>query len=124
METIVGMTNSALLLVAASTLTACVHSHHTLSNSPAPVGELIHTEAGSGTLWMEYNGKRYTGAYEWQSSRWIQGKRQRHPGRVARTTLIAPDGDSLSCDIQWGWGIRPAGHCVDASANRFHVQFD
>ena len=124
MEMIVNMANCALVLVAALALTACVHSHQTLSNPPAPIGELIHTEAGSGTLSIEYAGKRYTGEYEWQPSRWIQGKRQRHMGRVARTTLVAPDGDTVFCDIQWGAGLRPAGSCQNSTGKSFYLQFN
>ncbi|MPZ45748.1 MAG: hypothetical protein GEV05_20635 [Betaproteobacteria bacterium] len=118
------LANGAPLLIVAAALSACLHSHQTISNLPAPVGELIHTEAGSGTLWIEYAGKRYTGEYEWQPSRWIQGERQRRSGRVARTTLVAPGGDTLFCDIQWGQGIRPAGYCLESSGKSFDLQFD
>ena len=117
-----GMPAAAVMVVAS--MSACVHSHRTISSPTGPVGELVHTEAGSGTLWIEYAGKRYTGQYLAKPSRYIQGKRRYHSGRIARPTLIAPSGEKMVCDIQWGPGIDAAGFCEDASGVRLYVRFE
>lgn len=113
-----------LVLVFAAASSGCVHSHRTATATSGLLGELVHTEAGSGTLWIKHDGKRYSGRYQWQPSNWIQGKRRYHAGRVARATLVESGGDTLFCDIQWGPGITPAGYCEDSRGHPFHVQFD
>ena len=110
------------ILVALS-LSACVHTHRTTDVSE-PIGELMHTEAGSGTLSIHYAGKRYSGEYEWAPSHRIQGEHQRYPGRTARAELLAPTGEKLLCELQWGQGIKPAGSCAEASGKSFDIEFN
>jgi hypothetical protein len=114
----------AAAVVFVASVSGCVHSHRTISIPNGPVGELVHTEAGAGTLSIEYAGKRYTGQYVSEPSRYIQGKRRYHSGRIARPTLIAPSGEKMVCDIQWGSGIDAAGFCEDANGQSFYVRFE
>ena len=105
-------------------LAGCAPLVHELVPDKATAGQLQHAINGDGRLELTYGGKTYSGELEIEKSRRIHGKVQRHAGWTAQTVLLAPDGDSLSCDVQWANAERPAGVCTDTRGRSFDVRFD
>lgn len=105
-------------------LNACAPHVNTLVPDGASAGRLQHAPDGTGTLELSYGGKVYSGEFAAERSRRIHGEHQRHPGRIARPVLVAPDGDKLSCDVQWPDAGTPAGVCKDKAGGSFDVRFD
>ena len=104
-------------------LSACAPHILTLVPDRASAGRLQHASGGAGTMELSYSGKSYSGEFAAESSRRINGEHQRHPGRIARPVLVAPDGDKLVCDVQWPNAGKPAGVCQDKTGASFAVRF-
>jgi hypothetical protein len=104
-------------------LSACATHVHTLVPDRASAGRLQHASPGTGTMELSYAGKIYSAEFTAESSRRINGVHQRHPGRIARPVLVAPDGDKLVCEVQWPNAGEPAGVCQDTSGSSFPVRF-
>jgi hypothetical protein len=119
--------NHWILIVAIGSalgLSACAAQVHTLAPGKATAGRLQHVSDGSGRLELIYGGKNYAGDFVAERSRRIHGEQRRWRGHIARPVLVAPDGDVLSCDVQWPRAGKPAGTCTDKTGMRLDVRFD
>ena len=105
------------------TLSACAPHVHTLVPDRASAGRLQHASPGAGTMELSYAGKIFSADFTAESSRRINGVHQRHPGRIARPVLVAPDGDKLVCEVQLPSIGEPAGVCQDKTGSSFIVRF-
>ena len=114
-----------LVFVSALSLNACAFDSHTLiPDGPATAGQLQHASVSTGTLEIHYAGNRYVGEFVAESSHHILGEHERFPGRIARPVLVAPNGDRLTCEVQWARLGKPAGVCTDRTGKSFDVRFE
>ncbi len=120
--------NYRILVVAIGSalgLSACVSQVHNLvPDRLVSAGRLQRASDGSGTLEIDYSGKKYTGEFIVQSTRRIEGVHQRYPGRIAHPILVAPDGDKLTCDVQWPDVGKPIVVCKDTMEASFAIGVD
>ena len=110
-------------VASAASLAGCTHMH-TLVPQQASAGRLDHTSATSGRLELTYGGKTYSGEFGIERPRSVNGEQQRHRGYMAKPSLVAADGDTVQCDMQWPQGGTPAGVCKTASGSSFDVRFN